>query len=103
MADAHDALLRGLKARFGKFHDLEVRESRSQRWHSATFSGSRHSFALTLSGPAADTVAACFAASLDAMEFVLPGHLVADIAIADRVDSPSCSTFTVEALTVEDV
>ena len=92
MADAHDALLRGLKARFGKFHDLEVRESRSQRWHSATFSGSRHSFALTLSGPAADTV-----------EFVLPGHLVADIAIADRVDSPSCSTFTVEALTVEDV
>jgi len=53
--------------------------------------------------PAADTAAACFATNLDAMEFVLPGHLVADIVIADRVDSPSCSTFTVEALTVEDV
>jgi len=49
MPDAHDALLRGLKARLGEFHELEVREARSQRWHSATFSGSRHHFALTLS------------------------------------------------------
>lgn len=102
MADAHDALLRALKARLGKRHHLEVREARSEGWSSATFSGSRHSFALTLSGPAADSAAANLADGLDAIEFQLPGHLVADIALADRIDSPGRSAFTIEALTVED-
>lgn len=102
MADAHDVLLRALKARLGNRHHLEVRAARSESWSSATFSGSRHSFALTLSGPTAAMAAARFADGLDAIEFQLPGHLVADIAITERADSPDRSAFTIEALTVED-
>lgn len=102
MEGAHDALLRALKARLGKSRYLEVREARSESWHSATFSGSRHSFALTLTGQTAAATADRFAEDLDAMEFQLRGHLVADITIADRADSPGRSAFTVEALTVED-
>lgn len=102
MADAHDALLRAIKERIGSREAIEVRAARSESWASATFSGSRHSFALRLSGPAASTTAARLAEGLDAIEFRVPGHLVADIAMAERADSADCSAFTIEALTVED-
>ncbi len=100
--DAHDALLRALAARVGRDQLLAVREARSESWASATFSGSRHSFAFTLSGKAAAMTASRLAEGLDAMEFHLPGHLVADIALLDRHDMPDSTTFAIEALTVED-
>jgi hypothetical protein len=100
--DAQDALLRALKARVGKNQMLSVREARSESWASATFSGSRHSFAFTLSGKDAEGTASRLAEGLDAMEFDLPGHLVADIALFDRCDGPAGAMFAIEALTVED-
>lgn len=100
--DAHDALLRALAARIDPVHQLALREARSEGWASATFSGSRHSFAFTLSGDRAGAVASRLAEGLDAMEFDLPGHLVADIALVDRLDTPDGATFAIEALTVED-
>lgn len=102
MPDAHDALLRALKERIGGRQTLEVRSARSESWASATFSGSRHSFALTLTGPGAIATAGRLADELDAIEFRLPGHLVADIAMAGRADGRDRSAFTIEALTVED-
>ncbi len=102
MADAHDGLLRALKARIGSDVPLEIRSARSEEWASATFSGSRHSFALALSGPGAAATTARLAARLEAIEFDLPGHLVADIAITQRTDAPDRSAFSIEALTVED-
>lgn len=102
MADAHDELLRALKARIGTQVPLEICSARSEAWASATFTGSRHSFALALSGPDAAAATARLAARLEAIEFDLPGHLVADIALTRRVDGPDRSTFSIEALTVED-
>jgi hypothetical protein len=100
--DAQDALLRAIKARVGGDELLAVREARSTSWASATFSGSRHRFGLTLSGEAASATVGRLADGIDAMEFELPGHLVADIAIVDRTDTPDGSSFAIEALTVED-
>lgn len=102
MIDAHDGLLRALQARIGTEIPLEIRSARSEPWASATFSGSRHSFALALSGPKAAAATARLAARLDAIEFDLPGHLVADIALTQRDDGLDCSAFSIEALTVED-
>jgi hypothetical protein len=101
MRDAHDDLLRALKARIEGAEHLEICSAHSEAWSSATFSGSRHNFALALSGPAAAAMTSRLAARLDAIEFDLPGHLVADIAITGRVDGPDRSAFSVEALTVE--
>lgn len=102
MADAHDELLRALKARIGTELPLEICSARSEAWASATFSGSRHSFALALSGPKAAATTVRLAARLEVIEFDLPGHLVADIAMVQRVDEPDRSTFSIEALTVQD-
>lgn len=102
MIDAHDGLLRALQARIGTELPLEIRNARSEPWASATFSGSRHSFALALSGPKAIAATARLAARLDAIEFDLPGHLVADIALTRHDHGPDHSAFSIEALTVED-
>lgn len=101
MRDAHDALLRALRTRIGVSEHLEICSAHSETWASATFSGSRHNFALALSGRTAAATTTRLAAKLDAIEFDLPGHLVADIAITQRADGPDRSTFSVEALTVE--
>ena len=102
MADAHDELLRALSARIGTELPLEICTARSEAWASATFSGSRHSFVLALSGPGAAASTARLAARLEVIEFDLSGHLVADIAMIQRIDEPDRSTFSIEALTVED-
>ena len=102
MADAHDELLRALQGRIGSATPLEIHSARSEAWASATFSGSRHSFALALSGPEAAATTTRLAARLEAIEFDLPGHLVADIAITQRTDEADHSAFSIEALTVED-
>ena len=102
MIDAHDGLLRALQERIGTEIPLEIRSARSEAWASATFSGSRHSFALALSGPEAPAATARLAARLEAIEFDLPGHLVADVTLTKRVDGSDCSAFSIEALTVED-
>lgn len=100
--DAQAALLRALAGRIDGHHQLAVRGARSESWASATFSGSRHSFAFTLSGEGATMTATRLAEGLDAMEFDLPGHLVADIAMTNREDVPEQAMFAIEALTVED-
>ena len=100
--DAQAALLRALSARVGKEQILSVRHARSEPWASATFSGARHSFGLALTGKSAFETANRLAEGLDAMEFRLNGHLVADITLVDRRDTPDGATFAIEALTVED-
>jgi hypothetical protein len=99
--DAQDALLRAIKGRVGR-DQLAVRQAHSESWASATFSGSRHSFAFLISGGSAQATASRFAEGLDAMEFDLPGHLVADITLLDRQDTPEGTVLAIEALTVED-
>lgn len=100
--DAQRALLRALAARVGKEQILSVRHARSEAWFSATFSGARHSFGFALTGERACEATNRLADKLDAMEFHLPGHLVADITLLDRRDTPDGATFAIEALTVED-
>ena len=83
-ADPHRALVRVLLARYS---GLEVVESRIEEWASATFSGARHVLHCAL-GPET--------AGIGEEEFVLPGHVVADI-FAEHADG----LLVIEALTVE--
>jgi hypothetical protein len=77
----------------------EVIESRQTPWASATFSGARHHFVLLVPGKAEPAGLA----RLDQREFDLPGHLVADILLSERVDEAEASRIAIEALTVEDI
>lgn len=95
------ALLRGIAAAAGLDSTdrekpiLVVEELRSHDWASATFVGFTHSFNLRLVGPATAVAAAvdALALRLPDWEFHLPGHIVADIAVApaeqERIDEPA--------------
>lgn len=102
MACAQTALFRALARRAGPGHALTLRTAHSRPWASATFTGARHSFALLLSGPAAAEQATRLGAEVGEVEFTLPGHLVADIAIVRRSDGAEGAALEIEALTIED-
>ncbi|CDO38465.1 conserved hypothetical protein [Novosphingobium sp. KN65.2] len=67
-------------------------------WSSATFSGSRHSIALSFTGERAVDAGEALIASLPDHEFAIPGHLVADATITgvDHENGPE-PRMTVEA------
>lgn len=102
MRDAHRRLLNALVRRVEPAHSVTPGECSSREWASATFVGARHRFALTISGPKPSEAATRFADGLDAMEFEIPGHLVADIVVVERSDRSVGTAMTIEALTVED-
>ena len=96
--DAQSLLLQALRT--GSSAPLSLRVAHSEAWASATFTGARH----RLEYHAAPTMEAdAFAAAIGQREFTLPGHLVADIAVAARTACDAGVALTIEALTVEDV
>ncbi len=92
-ADSQRALLRALKARLG---NVEIAAIQRTGWASATFTGTRHRLELRFGTDAARAAEA--GRALPEMEFSLPGHLVAEMAI-ERVEG---ATIAVEALTIEE-
>lgn len=101
-SDPHRLLVRALHARAGGAPAAIVETARTEAWASATFRGARHSIALSLAGADAPERADRLAGEMDGIEFTLPGHLVADIAVMARVDRPHRVSLAIEALTVED-
>jgi hypothetical protein len=88
-----------------------IAHSSSRPWASATFVGAQHRIIMQFSGAPEDRadIAACadaFAHALTDAEFSIPGHIVADLAVDERIDDgqgdgPSIG-FVLTALTIED-
>lgn len=103
MSSAAAALLRAILARAAIPRErILLTDIRSVDWQSLTMVGERHELALRIAGPGAAAVAAMLCDGLDEAEFVIPGQVVADIAI---VEGPSQSidgsiTLAIEALTI---
>lgn len=95
MADPHRRLIRALIERGGA--GCRCVSGGSTPWASVTFTGARHIIVLALPHAAATA----FAAGLGEAEFAVPGHFVADIAVAARDDGPDETRLTIEALTIE--
>jgi hypothetical protein len=104
MSVAAAGLLRELLRRAGVDRDrILLTEFRSTDWQSLTFIGEQHRIRLRIPAPEAAETAARLVNGLEDAEFPLPGHLVADIALAgepERSNDGSIS-LTLEALTVE--
>ena len=100
--DATTALLRAVRAMLESAARFVVEEVRSRSWASVTFSGARHELAFRLEGDGAEDAAARFVAGLEAAEFPLRGHIVADIALVREERRAGCARLRIEALTVED-
>jgi hypothetical protein len=100
---AADALKRALRVYFVKLGAAVAIESLVSRpWASVTFSGDLHRLALCLPGPGAGAAAELFLDGLAERDFALRGHILADIALAERCDEDGQVRLILEALTVED-
>lgn len=104
MSAAAAGLLRGLLNRAGIERDrILLTTFRSTDWRSLTFEGERHMIGLRIPGPDADRVATRLLDGLEEAEIPIPGHALADIAVAKRRPNPDSSvTVELEALTIAD-
>lgn len=105
--DATTALLRAIHVAFGDFKAITFEDIRSRSWASVSFVGARHKLTLRLDGAAAEAAAAAFLDNLEAAEFTLRGHILADIGLIsrERTAGPTGEArvrIRIEALTVED-
>ena len=100
--DATGALLRALAPTLGPCGRVSVEEVRSRSWASITFSGARHDLSLRIEGEGAEAAAERFLGTLDAAEFPLDGHVLADISLVSQERRPGCVRLRLEALTVRD-
>jgi hypothetical protein len=101
--DASGALLRAIADRFPGL-EFAVEEIRSRSWASVTFTGARHELTVRVDGTGAGTAADTFLAGLEAAEFALRGHILADIALITdaRHDGGGSVLLQLQALTVKD-
>jgi len=100
--DPHRLLMQAVRAEAERDGIARVTANSSEAWASATFRGARHGLSLHLDGADADNRAARLAERLGAVEFRLPGHLVADITVTGRSTTPEGAAMEIEALTLED-
>ncbi len=100
--DATTALLRALRSAFDSVNFVNFERVQSREWASITFTGARHEVAIRLQGDGAEAAADRFAAGLDATEFRLRGHILADIVLVARERTEDGVHLQLEALTVED-
>ena len=105
MSPAAAGLLRALLGRAGVNRNrILLTDFRSTDWRSLTFTGERHRIDLRIPGPAAGAVAELLTNGLGEVEFSIPGHIVADIAVEGAmIEHPDGAvSLRVEALTVEE-
>jgi len=105
MSPAAAGLLRALLSRAGIDRNrIMLSEFRSTDWRSLTFSGERHQIDLRIPGPGAPAIAEVLTRGLGEAEFVIPGHIVADIAVEGELveHADGAVSIRVEALTVEE-
>ena len=103
MSAAAAGLLRALLARAGvDRYRILLSDFRSTDWNSLTFAGERHSITLRIPGPGAASVAGLLIDRLEEADFVIPGQIVADIALVrpPTNQADGAITLEIEALTV---
>ncbi len=103
MSRAASALFRALLERAGEDRDrILLSDFRSTDWRSLTFDGERHRIRLRILGSDSMRLANRLREGLEDAEFAIPGHFVADIALAGepRRDADGGMTMDIEALTI---
>jgi len=103
MSAAASGLLRALISRAGVSRDrILLTDLSSVDWQSLTFVGERHQLSLRILGPNSDMVAQSFTRGLECADFVIPGQIVADVAVVrgpERTGDGS-TQLSIEALTI---
>ena len=105
MSPAAASLLRSLLRRGGVNRNrILLTEFRSTDWQSLTYIGEQHQIRLRIPAPDASRLAAGLVNGLEGDEFSVPGHVVADVALAGEPErhGDGSITIAIEGLTVEE-
>ena len=108
MTDCATALLQAVRSNISDIVNdpgsagFALEEIRTRRWTSVTFQGGRHELAFSLEGEGAEEAAGRFLGRLDARNFTLRGHLLADISLVAQERRPGFARIRLDALTVEE-
>ena len=96
-------LLREIE-KFLRRSQILLSEIQSVDWRSLTFDGERHLLRLRVRGPDAERMVGRFTNGIEDAEFSIPGHIVADIALAGAPARALDGSIMleIEALTVAD-
>lgn len=84
------------------FTGFVLEEIRSRKWASVTFQGARHELLFRLEGEGAEDAAGHFLGRLEARNFALRGHLLADVSMVEEERRPGFARIRLDALTVEE-
>ena len=105
MSPAAAGLLRSILGRAGLDRGrILLTEFRSTDWQSLTFIGEQHQIRLRIPAPDAAEIASRLVNGIECDEFLVPGHVVADVALVgepERQEDGSMA-LAIEALTVEE-
>jgi hypothetical protein len=94
--------LQAIRVQLVHFVHFALDEIRSRRWASATFQGARHELVFRLEGEGAEDAAGQFLSALDARNFILRGHLLADLSLVEEERRAGFARIRLDALTVEE-
>ena len=103
MSAAASGLLRALIARAGVPRDrILLTNLHSVEWQSLTFVGERHEISLRIAGLHSDAIAERLTHGLEDADFVIPGQIVADIAVVSGPNGTAdgSTQLSIEALTI---
>lgn len=100
MSDPVKAIARRLQRLCKAIADTSIREERSHGWQSLLFDGGRHRIALALSGERVDEAIGAIHEEIGRADFMICGHLIADIRVAGIERGANDTLVTVEALTI---
>jgi hypothetical protein len=103
MSPAASGLLRALIVRAGVQRDrILLTHLLSIDWQSLTFIGERHQITLRILEPNSDAAARRLTSDLEGAEFMIPGQIVADIALSSGPErtGDGSTQLTIEALTI---
>ncbi|KKC27412.1 hypothetical protein [Sphingomonas sp. SRS2] len=82
MTDPIKAITGRIRRRCGSLADLSLEQGISDPWQSLLFDGGRHHIALRLDGERIDEAIVALQDEVGVPDFVIPGHLVAEISVA---------------------
>lgn len=102
LTDASTVFLQAIRVQVVHFAGFVLEEIRSRRWASVTFQGARHELAFRLEGEGAEEAAGRFLSGLDARNFELRGHLLADVSLVAEERRRGFARIRLDALTVEE-
>ncbi|MET0377172.1 MAG: hypothetical protein ABW128_23300 [Rhizorhabdus sp.] len=101
MSDAIRAITGRIRRRCGALAGLSLEQSASDPWQSLLFDGGRHQVTLRLDGDRIEEAIVALQDEIGVPDFIIPGHLVAEINVAGIDRCAGHALVRLDAVTIQ--